>query len=159
MIAYRIITLVLCLLLIAGCGGGRLIVNVKSTAHLTANNYFAIDIGSAKVDAGYSSSKGDNLGIKEKLEQRLISSGFNVVEKSLIPQGESSTNCYLIQCNYWGNHKTFRGGWVFITFSASVSNLKTGEVVATADFTGSGPIGEVLDDFVNQLSPLAKPNK
>lgn len=147
MIAAKKTILVLCLLLIAGCG--QLNVNIKSNLTTATNNYFTVVVSEG-------SSTRDRLGIKVKLEQRLMVNGLNVRGTSSKPQSENSGNYYLIQCNYMQEWKTFRGGRVFTNFSASVVNLKTDEVVAVADLTGDRRISGVLDDFVNQLAPMVK---
>lgn len=46
--------------------------------------------------------------------------------------------------------------WAFTTFNATVVDLRTGEVVASVNFSGDRSVNSVLEEFVNKLAAAAR---
>ena len=122
----------------------------------------------------------DHLSIRQKLEHLLVSKGFNVLpertarikanmqngkhtivesEKGTIPErSKEMRSIYILHFSYEYYTAMSYRDYYFKTFSASLVDLKDGNVVASADFSqgsfGTKPILSVLEDFVNKLTDL-----
>lgn len=141
---------------------------------------------SSKADAIYpphrsiavSCDSDDPLSIRQTLEHLLISKGFNVVlervartkanmqngkhsiveseEKTFRERSKEMHSIYILHFSYEYYAATSYRDYYFKIFSASLVDLKDGNVVASADFSqssfGTKPISSVLEDFVNKLT-------
>jgi len=122
----------------------------------------------------------DFLSIQQQAEYLLVSKGFNVVServariesnmqnrKCTIVESEEGTcpkrskemrSIYILHFSYEYYAATSYRDYYFKIFSASVVDLRNGNVVASADFSqssfGTKPILSVLEDFVNKLTDL-----
>jgi hypothetical protein len=163
----RIIT-VLLILLFPGC---------TSTVHVSSK---ADTIYSPNRTIAVSCDSDDPLSIRQTLEHLLISKGFNVVLervariKANMQNGKHTTveseegtfrerskemrSIYILHFSYEYYAATSYRDYYFKTFSASLVDLKDGNVVASEDFSqssfGTKPILSVLEDFVNKMIDL-----
>jgi len=123
----------------------------------------------------------DPLSIRQKLEHLLMSRGFNVVpervakikanmqnRKYAIVESEAGTfpersknmrSMYILHFSYEYYVVMSYKDYMFKKFSASLVDLKNGNVVASADFSqssfGTKSVLSVLEDFVNKLNDLS----
>ena len=122
----------------------------------------------------------DTLGIQQQLEYLLVSKGFNVVpervarikfdmqngENTIVESEEGTSpkrskkmrSIYILHFSYeFYTVRSYRAYFIK-KFSASLVDLKNGDVVASADFSRGSfrtkTILSVLEDFVNKLTDL-----
>jgi hypothetical protein len=122
----------------------------------------------------------DPLSIRQTLEHLLISKGFNVVlervarikanmqngkhataeskERTFRERSKEMRSIYILHFSYEYYSEASYKDYYFKIFSASLVDLKDGNVVASSDFSqssfGTKPILSVLEDFVNKLTDL-----
>ncbi|MBU0568129.1 hypothetical protein KKC52_08800 [bacterium] len=81
-----------------------------------------------------------------------------VVGKSLSEQAVSRIrelkSTYILRFKYHSYWDVFY--WAFTTFNATVVDLRTGEVVASVNFSGDRSANSVLEEFINKLTATIK---
>ncbi len=123
----------------------------------------------------------DPLSIRQKLEHLLMSKGFNVVpervarikanmqkRKYALAESEKGTvaekskgmpSIYILDFSYEYYVVMSYKDYMFKKFSASLVDLKNGNIVASSDFSqssfGTKSALSVLEDFVNKLTDLS----
>ena len=163
------IIVVLLISLSLGCTG---------TVHVSSE---ADTIYSPHCTIAVSCNSDDPLSIRQKLEHLLMSKGFNVVtervakvkanmqnRKYTLVESEGGTfperskemrSIYILHFSYEYYVVMSYKDYMFKKFSASLVDLKNGNVVASADFSqgsfGTKPVLSVLEDFVNKLTDLS----
>lgn len=162
-----IFAITLSIFLIFGCAG-TVNVSVKPDTSFTPKSTITV------VSSGY-----DPLGVQGKIEHLLMSRGFEVVSEAVARDkvkyqdkiksdapGQSEAEAslervqevrstYILRFSY-SYRSDIPHGNVFRNFTASVVDLNTGKVVASADFSqgdfGSRSVSSVLEEFVNKLT-------
>lgn len=80
-----------------------------------------------------------------------------VIGKSRSEQALSTVrelkSTYILRFKYHSYWDVFY--WAFTTYNATVVDLRTGEVVASADFSGDRSANSVLKEFANKLAATA----
>ena len=165
----RIVVVLLIFLFLVGC---------TSTVHVSSE---ADTIYSPHCTIAVSCNSDDPLSIRQKLEHLLMSKGFNVVpervarikanmqkRKYTLAESEKGTvaerskemrSIYILDFSYEYYVVMSYKDYMFKKFSASLVDLKNGNVVASADFSqssfGTKSVLSVLEDFVNKLTDLS----
>ena len=160
------IVIVLLIFLFSGCTG---------TLHVSSK---ADTIYPPHCTIAVSCNNDDPLSIQQKLEHLLASKGFSVVperaakikanmqnEEHMTVESAKGTppekskemrSIYILRFSYEYYSAVSYRDYMFKTFSASVVDLRNGNVVASADFSQSGfgtkSILSVLEDLVNKLT-------
>jgi hypothetical protein len=95
-----------------------------------------------------------NTGVAAKSSNMGSGFGAAIMEKSQSDQTLSKVtemkSAYILRFQYHSYYDVFY--WSFTSFNASVVDLVSGEVVASANFSGDRSVNSVLEEFANKLS-------
>lgn len=122
-------------LFLAGCG----------SVTMTARPGFQVDRSSR---IRIAAPEKDKANVKGRLEHLLLSRGFS-------PTSGESADLDLRIGEYVAAMAIY-GDYLFRTFSATMTDVKTGDVVLSVNYSGDRSVDSVLAEFLEQLESKAK---
>lgn len=147
-------------LLLSSCGSMRVYVNHDSTY-------------SRKNPITINQASDDSSGTLGELQFLLQSNGYKIMsygaaKKALNLDSQSQegsyhgeitstvtfNSVYVMDLNYSYYYDVFY--WAYTTFSATISDLQTGEIIMTANFRGDKSVRAVLNELVQKMNEVIK---
>jgi hypothetical protein len=158
--AHLILTIIVSLL-ITSCGTTNVYVNHNST--YTRSNPITII------------TEDDRSGALGELQYQLLSNGYKLIslstaKKALNLDTESSSStfhaevtntttfktAYVLEYHYSAYHDPFLMQYRFAQFSASITDLVSGEIIMTARFSGDKSVQNVISELVMEMNKVIK---
>ncbi|GHT02399.1 hypothetical protein AGMMS49525_05820 [Bacteroidia bacterium] len=148
------------IVVLSSCGSMRVYVNQDATY-------------SRKNPITINQSSDDNSGTLGELQFLLQSNGYKLMSYgaakkalNLDSQSESGSyhgeitntttfnSVYVMDINYSYYYDVFY--WAYTSFSATITDLKTGEIIMTANFRGDKSVRSVLSELVQKMNVVIK---